>query len=395
MPEIENLNVSGKKVIVRVDYNVPLNKSTNEVTDKTRIEASMPTVKYLINQGAKVILMAHLGRPKNNTDSRHSLKNVLPVLEELLGKKVLFVDDCTKGHEAADTLQNGDVMLLENLRYHAAEEQGEPNFAAQLAAYGEYYINDAFGAAHRAHASTSIIANYFEKDKKAFGYLMEKEVKSAEKLLQNPARPIVAIIGGAKVSDKIGLIENLINKVDTILIGGGMAFTFLKALGHEIGTSLCENDSLEIARKCWDKAKANNVNLQLPIDSVCASAFSNEVPHATFSNYDLPADVMGLDIGEATIAAYSAELLEAKSILWNGPMGVFEMSNYAHGTEAIAKAVAAATEHGAFSVVGGGDSVAALHQCNLAASVSHVSTGGGALLELFEGKTLPGIAAMG
>ncbi len=394
MNHFESIDYVSKKVLVRVDFNVPLDPQTLAVTDITRISAALPTLHFLIKKGAKVILLSHLGRPKNGPEDVFSLKHIVPTLNQIIGTKVIFVEDCMNAQTAIDAMQPGEVLLLENLRFYKEETKGDVAFAKNLAKYADIYINDAFGTAHRAHASTTQIAHFFEPSHKAFGYLMDAELIAAARFIHNPPRPLTAIIGGAKISDKIVLIENLLHQVDNLLIGGGMAFTFLKALGHEIGTSLCEDDSISVARKCWDLAKHKNVNLMLPLDSICSADFSNNLPTECFSNYDLPHDVMGLDIGPATVEAFSSIIQASKSIVWNGPMGVFEMSNFEHGTNAIAQAVADVTQRGAYSLVGGGDSIAALTKANLQSSVTHVSTGGGAFLELLEGKVLPGVAAI-
>lgn len=383
-----------KKAIVRVDFNVPLDKITREVTDATRIKAALPTILKILQDGGSVILMSHLGRPKDGFEEKYSLKHIIPTLENLLGQKVTFADDCMQAKEICQAMKSGDVVLLENLRFYKAEEAGNPDFAKVLSSYADYYVNDAFGTAHRAHASTAIIANYFDSDHKCFGFLMESEVANAQKILQSPAKPVCAIIGGAKVSDKILLIENLLNKVDFLLIGGGMAYTFYKAMGAEIGKSLCEDDKLDLARNILEKAERLRVTLLLPEDSICAEKFENDSPQQIFSSRSISPDFMGLDIGEKAQVKYREMILQSKSILWNGPMGVFEMSHFAQGTKAIAEAVADATQQGAFSLIGGGDSVAAINMLHLQDKVSYVSTGGGALLELFEGKVLPGIAAI-
>ena len=387
-------NFNNKKVIIRVDFNVPLDKETRAVTDDTRIRSALPTIQKILQEGGSVILMSHLGRPESGPEEKYSLKNIISTLETLLQQKILFSKDCMQAADACMNLKSAEVLLLENLRFYKQEEAGDIDFAKKLASYADFYVNDAFGTAHRAHASTAIIADYFDSDHKCFGYLMESEVKHAQKILVNPTRPVCAIIGGAKVSDKILLIENLLDKVDFLLIGGGMAYTFHKALGAAIGKSLCEEDKLALAQNIIEKAKTLGVTLLLPEDSVCAEKFDNDSPQQTFSSNAIPDDYMGLDIGEKAQQKYRDIILQSKSILWNGPMGVFEMSHFAQGTKAIAEAVAEATQQGAFSLIGGGDSVAAINLLNLQNQVSHVSTGGGALLELFEGKNLPGIAAI-
>lgn len=396
------INLIDKKILVRVDFNVPLDKDL-KVTDDTRIKESIPTIKYLLElTGTSIILLAHLDRPlkkllpDGSIDiKKYSLRNILPVLSELLEKEVLFADDCT-GDQAkamAKALKPGEVLLLENTRFHAGEEKGEEEFSKNLASLGDAYINDAFGAAHRAHASTCVIASYFPKDSKAFGFLMKKELASARRLLINPERPYTAIIGGAKVSDKILLLEKMIQIVDNLVIGGGMAYTFLKAMGGHVGKSLVEEDRISNAKEILRLANGK-IKLCLPADSIAAEAFSNEVPFTTVNSMEIPDNLMGLDIGPLAIEEFSKIISGSRSILWNGPMGVFEMSNFANGTFEIAKVVAHATKHGAFSLVGGGDSAAAIHKMKLESEVSFVSTGGGAMLELLEGKELPGVKAI-
>lgn len=388
--------------IVRVDFNVPLDKQNN-VTDDTRIRAALPTIQKILNDGGAVVLMSHLGRPlkKLNEDGslnieKFTLRHVVPTLEKLLNKSVKFASDCVSDEALAmsSSLQAGEVLLLENLRFHKEEEKGDLDFAKKLATHGQVYVNDAFGTAHRAHASTTQIAQYFTTENKVFGKLMAAEVSNAERVLKASESPFTAIIGGAKVSDKILIIENLLDRADYILIGGGMSYTFLKAQGHPIGKSLCEEDKLELALEVLAKAKAKGVQFLLPTDHVVADSFSNDASFKTISTMEDPGSNMGLDLGAASIALYSEVILKSKTILWNGPMGVFEMPNFQKGTVAIAQAVAKATKAGAFSLVGGGDSVAAVTQFGLADEVSFVSTGGGALLEYFEGKTLPGIKAL-
>lgn len=389
-------NFENKKVLLRVDFNVPLHKETKQVTDTTRITAAVPTIKKILQQGGSVVLMSHLGRPKSAADLQYSLQPVAPILAELLQKPVLFVANCTgtEAQKAVETLQNGGVVLLENLRFYAEEEKGDPQFAQQLANLGcNVYVNDAFGTAHRPHASVYTVASFFEE--KMCGLLMQSELENAQNLLHNPQTPVTAILGGAKVSDKIQLIESMLHKVNNLLIGGGMAYTFLKAQGYEIGKSLLEADKVALAKELLQKAKQNNVNLLLPSDSVTAPQFDNNSPTTTYLTPQMPATAMGLDIGSQTIEAYTKVILQSKTIFWNGPMGVFEMSNFQKGTQAIAQAVAQATQQNqAYSLIGGGDSVAAIHQFNLATQVSYISTGGGAMLELLEGKTLPGVQAI-
>ena len=394
MNTIDNFNFSGKKVLIRVDFNVPLNDKF-EVTDDTRISASIPSIKKILNDGGAVILMSHLGRPKDGPEEKFSLKHTISTLEKLIGTTILFANDCigNEATEKAAQLKSGDVLLLENLRFYTEETKGDIAFAEKLAKLGDVYVNDAFGTAHRAHASTAIIAQFFPHNK-YFGYLLAKEIESVSKVLKNNVKPVTAIVGGAKVSSKIIIIENLLDSIDNLIIGGGMVFTFIKALGGNIGNSLVEDDFLATAKEILEKAKAKNVTVFLPEDSVTSTAFNNESEVKIFDTNDIPYGWMGLDIGEKAIAAYSNCIKNSKTILWNGPMGVFEMSNFEKGTKTVAEAIAEATSNGAFSLVGGGDSVAAVNQFNLAEKMSHVSTGGGAMLEYLEGKTLPGIAAI-
>ena len=396
MSEFSQHNFKNEKALVRVDFNVPLDDHFN-ITDDTRMKSAIPTIKKMLNDGGSVILMSHFGRPKSGPEDKFSLKHLLPHLQELLGNtKVLFADDCI-GNEAqqkAKDLKPGEVLLLENLRFYKEEEKGDEAFAKKLSELGDVYVNDAFGTAHRAHASTAIIAKFFPGDKKMFGLLMNSEVANAEKILHSSEKPFTAILGGAKVSDKIEIIENLLNKANHIIIGGGMAYTFLKAQGKEIGSSLCEEDKLDLANEILVKAKEKNVAFHLPVDSVVADKFSNDAHTKMVTNAHIEKGWMGLDIGSESIKQFSKVIMESKTILWNGPMGVFEMQKFQAGTKAIAEAIAAATQNGAYSLVGGGDSVAAVNEFNLADKVSYVSTGGGALLEYFEGKELPGIKAI-
>lgn len=397
-----NLNFQGKKVLVRVDFNVPFDADFN-ITDDTRIRGALPTIQHILTNGGAVILMSHLGRPlkkllpDGNIDvQKHTLRHLVPHLSRLLGREVQFARD-TIGEEAEEKssrLKPGEVLLLENTRFSKAEEAGDPEFARKLAGLADIYINDAFGSAHRAHASTTTVANYFDAGHKGFGFLMENEIVNADKVLKNPARPLAAIVGGAKVSDKILLLERLIDFTDTLIIGGGMAYTFIKAQGGQVGKSLVEEDKLDLARQLIDKAREKAVNLVLPVDSVIADAFAADAKHRICPSNDIPAHWMGLDIGPEAVSLFRQAILASRSILWNGPMGVFEMEAFSGGTRAIAEAVAEATGHGAFSLVGGGDSVAAVTQMGLAEKVSFVSTGGGAMLEYLEGKELPGIAAI-
>jgi phosphoglycerate kinase len=396
MAAIDTYNFSGKKALIRVDFNVPLHKETLAVTDDTRIKAALPTIHKILNGGGAVILMSHLGRPKGGPEDKYSLRHIVERTAQLLGKPVLFAKDCI-GDETlaqAKALKPGEVLLLENLRFYPEEEKGDRGFAEKLSQYGDVYVNDAFGTAHRAHASTTIVADFFPNDK-LFGYVMENEVKAVEKVLKGGERPVTAIIGGAKVSDKILIVENLMDVANNIIIGGGMAYTFFKAQGKNIGKSLCEEDKLDVALHVLEKAKAKGVQLLLPIDHVVAESFSNDAQHKSCAVDEIPDGWMGLDIGEKTIDLFRQTLLNSKTILWNGPMGVFEMENFANGTISIAKTVAEATQsNGAFSLVGGGDSVAAVNRFGLSDKVSYVSTGGGAMLEYLEGKVLPGVKAI-
>jgi phosphoglycerate kinase len=394
--EFAQYNFSGKKALVRVDFNVPMNDAF-EITDDTRMKAAVPTINKIIHQGGSVILMSHFGRPKEGPDNKYSLKHILFHLIKLLnGNTVKFASDCI-GEEAihdAANLKPGEVLLLENVRFYKQEEQGDKEFAKKLAALGNVYVNDAFGTAHRAHASTAIMAQFFPQEHRMFGLLMEAEVANAEKVMHQAEKPFTAILGGAKVSDKILIIDMLMDRANNIIIGGGMAYTFLRAQGHGVGSSLCEYAKLDLARSLIEKAKSKGVQLLIPIDSVVADKFNAEANTQMLDNTALPDEWMGLDIGEKTITQFSNVIANSKTILWNGPMGVFEMEKFQAGTKAIALAIAEATAKGAFSLIGGGDSVAAINQFNLANQVSYVSTGGGALLELFEGKDLPGIAAV-
>ncbi|MEO6135725.1 MAG: phosphoglycerate kinase [Ginsengibacter sp.] len=396
MSEFSDYNFNGHKALVRVDFNVPLDDDFS-ISDDTRMKAAIPTIQKILNDGGSVILMSHFGRPKNGHEEKFSLKHILPHLKELLnGSSVLFSEDCIGdvAQQKAKDLQSGEVLLLENLRFHKEEEKGDVEFAKKLSELGDVYVNDAFGTAHRAHASTAVIAQFFSPENKMFGLLMNSEVANAEKILHNSKSPFTAILGGAKVSDKIEIIENLLNKANNIIIGGGMAYTFLKAQGNEIGRSLCEEDKLDLANEILAKAKEKNVQFLLPTDSIVADKFSNDAETKMGKNNHIEKGWMGLDIGDESIQLFSKTILESKTILWNGPMGVFEMEKFQKGTKSIAEAIAKATGNGAYSLVGGGDSVAAVNQFNLADKVSYVSTGGGALLEYFEGKELPGIKAI-
>jgi phosphoglycerate kinase len=394
MKTIDQINFSGKKALIRVDFNVPLDENSN-ITDDNRITAALPTIKKIIKDGGSVILMSHLGRPKDGPNEKDSLKHIVPHLSDLLGQQVQFADDCI-GDDAvtkAQNLQNGQVLLLENLRFYKQEEKGDKDFAEKLSKLGDVYVNDAFGTAHRAHASTAVIAQFFP-DAKYFGYVMAAELANAEKILNHAEKPFTAIMGGSKVSDKIQLIEKLLDKVDNLIIGGGMAYTFAKADGGKIGTSLVEIDKLDLALDIVKKAKEKGVKLYLPVDNVIADAFSNDANTNTAKTGQIPDGWMGLDIGPETVAIFSKVVAESKTILWNGPMGVFEMEKFLVGTKAIANAVVEATKKGAFSLIGGGDSAAAVSKFNLTDEVSYVSTGGGALLEYMEGKELPGVKAI-
>ncbi|HUC80661.1 MAG TPA: phosphoglycerate kinase [Flavisolibacter sp.] len=395
MSKFQQTNFNGKKALIRVDFNVPLNDQYS-ITDDTRIRAAIPTIKKILADGGSVILMSHLGRPKEGPTEKYSLKHLVAHISELLGTEVQFAADCI-GDEAAQkaaALKGGDVLLLENLRFYKQEEKGDKDFAEKLSKLGDIYINDAFGTAHRAHASTAVIAQFFSPENKMFGLVMEGEVSSAEKVLHSAEKPFTAIIGGAKVSDKILIIENLLERATDIIIGGGMAYTFYKAMGGQIGKSLCEEDRLDTAKQLLEKAEAKGVCIHLPADSIIADKFAEDADVSSSLSTNIPDGWMGLDIGVMACDMFTKVLHASKTILWNGPMGVFEMEKFQHGTKTIAKAVAEATEKGAFSLVGGGDSVAAVNQFGYADKVSYVSTGGGAMLEYFEGKELPGIAAV-
>lgn len=392
----KDFNFKGSRALVRVDFNVPLNDKF-EITDDTRIRAALPTIQKILKDGGSVILMSHLGRPKEGPTDKYSLRHLVSHLQSLLGDvKIHFADDCVgdQAVQLASSLQPGEVLLLENLRFYKEEEKGNKEFAARLAKLGDVWVNDAFGTAHRAHASTAVIAENFPADKRTFGYVMEGEVNSAEKVLHQAEKPFVAIIGGAKVSDKILIIENLLERATDIIIGGGMAYTFMKAEGGQIGNSLCEDDRLDTAKELLKKAKAKGVQIHLPSDSVIADRFAADADVSTAPSNQIPDGWMGLDIGPNAIEQFCNVISQSKTILWNGPMGVFEMEKFQLGTKGIATAVADATQNGAYSLVGGGDSVAAVNQFGFNEKVSYVSTGGGAMLEYFEGKELPGIAAV-
>lgn len=411
---IDNYNFNGKKAIVRVDFNVPLDEN-GHITDDTRIRGALPTLKKILNDGGSLIIMSHMGKPKGKVNPKFSLAQIKDDVAKALGRDVKFALDCANAAEAAANLKPGEVLLLENLRFYP-EEEGKPvgidkadpayeeakkemkarqkEFAKTLASYADVYVNDAFGTAHRKHASTAVIADYFDKDDKMLGYLMEKEVNAVDKILSDIKRPFTAIMGGSKVSTKIGIIENLMDKVDNLILCGGMTYTFAKAMGGNVGNSICEEDKLDLARNIMKKAKEKGVNLVLGTDCVAADAFSNDANTKVVSVMDIPEGWEGLDAGPETRKAFANAIRDAKTILWNGPAGVFEFDNFTAGSRAIAEAIVEATNNGAFSLVGGGDSVACVNKFGLADEVSYVSTGGGALLEAIEGKILPGIAAI-
>ncbi len=394
MQTIDNYGFTGKKAIMRVDFNVPLNDKF-EVSDDTRIRAAAPSISKILGEGGSVILMSHLGRPKEGPEEKFSLKHVIPYLSEILGTEIKFATDCIGSEtlEMKKALKPGEVLLLENLRFYKEETKGDEEFAGKLAEGADVYVNSAFGTAHRAHASTTIVAQFFPGDR-MFGYLINDELNSMDKILHGSEKPFTAVMGGAKVSDKILIIENLMEKADNLIIGGGMTYTFIKAMGGNIGSSLCEEDKLDLARDLIAKAKDKGVQLLLPVDNVVADKFENEAATQTTSIDEVPEGWMGLDIGPDSIQKFNEVIAESKTILWNGPMGVFEMENFQNGTKSIALAIADATAKGAFSLVGGGDSVAAVNKYHLKDKVSYVSTGGGAMLEYIEGKELPGIKAI-
>lgn len=394
MKTIDNLNFNGLRAIIRVDFNVPLNDKF-EITDSTRIDAAIPTIRKIVGDGGMAILMSHLGRPKTGPEEKYSLKHLVPALSQKLGVDVKFANDCI-GEEArkmAASMKNGEVLMLENLRFYKEETKGDEDFSKNLAVLADVYVNDAFGTAHRAHASTTIIAKFFPKDK-YFGYVMANELAHINKVLKDTKKPFTAILGGAKVSGKIEIIKNLLDKVDNLIIGGGMMFTFIKAMGGNVGNSLIEEELIDTAKQAIADAKAKGVNLLIPVDTIIADKFDNEANRKSCHTDQIPDGWMGLDIGEKTMQQFAEVILKSKTILWNGPMGVFEMPNFAAGTKFIAEKVAEATGKGAFSLIGGGDSVAAINQYGLAEKVSYVSTGGGAMLEFIEGKVLPGVAAI-
>ncbi|NCA20807.1 MAG: phosphoglycerate kinase [Crocinitomicaceae bacterium] len=395
MIDFKSYDFSGKKVLIRVDFNVPLDKETLEITDDKRIRAALPTMKHILEKGGSLIVMSHLGRPKEGPEDKFSLRHITKRIEELTGTKVLFANDCI-GEQAVEMsrdLKAGEILVLENVRFYKEETKGDMDFAGKLAALGNCYVNDAFGTAHRAHASTTQIASFFPNDKMA-GFLMDAEIESARKVMEKTEHPFTAIVGGAKVSDKILIIENLLNLADNIIIGGGMAYTFFKATGGEIGNSLCEDERLDTCKEILVKAEEKGVQIFLPIDSVIADKFAADAATQNVSSFAIPSGWMGLDIGTQAADNFRDVVLGSKTILWNGPMGVFEMDAFANGTKTIAEAVAEATKKGAYSLIGGGDSAAAVQKFGYADAVSHVSTGGGALLEYFEGKELPGIKAI-
>jgi phosphoglycerate kinase len=394
MNTVDTHQFAGKKVLIRVDFNVPLD-SNFQITDDSRITAAVPTLKKILNDGGSVIIMSHLGRPKEGPADKYSLRHIQNHLSTLLGVTVKFADDCIgpQASELAGSLNAGEVLLLENLRFYKEEEKGDVDFAGKLAALGNFYVNDAFGTAHRAHASTAVIAQFFPGSK-CFGYVMAKEIENADKVMKAPQRPFTAIVGGAKVSDKILIIENLLQVADHIIIGGGMSYTFIKAMGGTIGNSLFEEDRVELTKEILERAKSKGVQIHLPVDSIIADKFSADANAEACNSNAIPDGWMGLDIGPEAVKTYVDVINSSKTVLWNGPMGVFEMDKFANGTKAVALALADTTTNGAFTLIGGGDSSAAIHKFHLEEKVSYVSTGGGALLEYFEGKVLPGIAAI-
>ena len=392
MKTLNDFNFKDKKALIRVDFNVPLNDNF-EVTDATRIQSAKETITKVLEDGGSVVLMSHLGRPSGK-EEKYSLKHIVDKVTEVIGVQIKFVDDCVgkDALEASKNLQNGEVLLLENLRFHEEEKKGDDAFAEQLAQHGDIYVNDAFGTAHRAHASTTVVAKYFED--KCFGTLLAKEIESIDKVFNSSEKPVTAILGGAKVSSKITVIENILDKIDHLIIGGGMTFTFIKAQGGNVGDSLVEDDKLDLALEILKQAKEKNVEVHLPVDALIADAFSNDANIKTEKINEIPAGWMGLDVGEETNKNFADVIAKSKIILWNGPLGVFEMPKFSTGTVALGNAIAEATKNGAFSLVGGGDSVAAVKQFGFENKVSYVSTGGGAMLEMLEGKSLPGIEAI-
>ena len=395
MQDINSYDFTGKRALIRVDFNVPLDKETLEITDDTRIQAAVPTIKHILKIGGSVVILSHLGRPKDASEPKFSLRNIVAHTSKVLGVDVKFSSDCIgdEAMEMSSNLQEGEVLMLENVRYHKDETAGTESFAEQLAAHGDVFVNDAFGTAHRAHASTTIVANFFPNDK-MFGFLIESEIKSVDKVLNSTEKPVTAIVGGAKVSSKITIIERLLDKVDNLIVGGGMAYTFVKAKGGKIGDSLVEDDFLEMAKQIMEKAASKGVNLYIPVDTIIADKFTNEANQQEVNINKIPEGWMGLDTGSQTSVDCAKIIEKSEVILWNGPMGVFEMKSFQAGTKSIALSIVEATSKGAFSLIGGGDSVAAINKFNLADKVSHVSTGGGAMLEYLEGKELPGIKAI-
>jgi phosphoglycerate kinase len=395
MADIHSYDFNGKRVLIRVDFNVPLDKDTLEITDDTRIRAALPTINHILNAGGSVVLMSHLGRPKEGFEDQFSLKHIVKHTSELLQREVKFASDCIgeQTQNLSANLKAGEVLLLENLRFYKEETAGSESFAESLSKLGDVYVNDAFGTAHRAHASTTVIAKFFPNDK-MFGFLLEGEIKAVDKVLNSTEKPLTAIVGGAKVSSKITIIEQLLDKVDNLIVGGGMAYTFVKAQGGKVGNSLVEDDYLDMAKDIIVKAKVNGVNLYIPTDTIIADKFDNEANLKEVKIGEIPDGWMGLDTGSETSKACKEIILNSKLILWNGPMGVFEMENFQQGTKDVAMAIVDATANGAFSLIGGGDSVAAINKFNLADQVSYVSTGGGAMLEYLEGIELPGIKAI-
>ncbi len=395
MATIEQYDFNGKRALIRVDFNVPLDKQSFEVTDDTRIRAAIPTIEHILKNGGSVVLMSHLGRPKEGPEEKYSLKHILHQTGKLLDREIQFASDCIseEAFEMSAALKPGQILLLENLRFYKEEEKGDVNFAKELAKHGDVYVNDAFGTAHRAHASTAVIAQFFPNDK-MFGFLLEAEIKSVDRVLNSTDKPVTAIVGGAKVSSKITIIERLLDKVDNIIIGGGMAYTFVKAQGGQVGNSLVEDDYLDTALRIVDEAKTKGVKLIVPVDTFIADKFDNDANRKEVAIDQIPEGWLGLDTGSKTSEMCRETLLDSKVILWNGPMGVFEMPNFAQGTKDVALSIVDATKKGAFSLIGGGDSVAAINQFGLADQVSYVSTGGGAMLEYLEGIELPGIKAI-
>jgi phosphoglycerate kinase len=393
MQTLDQYNFAGKRAVVRVDFNVPLDKSF-AITDDTRIRAATPTIKKILADGGSVVLLSHLGRPKGGPEDKFSLKHIVARLSQEYGTQVQFATDAQQAQAQADALQPGQILLVENVRFYAEEEKGDTGFAEKLAPLGNVYVNDAFGAAHRKHASTAVMASHFQPQDRVAGYLLQSELDNAKKVLEHAERPFTAIMGGAKISDKIQLIEKLLDKVDNLLIGGGMAYTFAKAQGGHIGSSLLEADKMDLALRLIEQAKAKGVNLVLPTDSLIADKFANDAQTKVAANSEIPDGWMGLDLGPESSKVFAEVVRNSKTILWNGPMGVFEMPSFAKGTQAVAQAIADATQAGAFSLIGGGDSAAAVNQMGFSDKVSYISTGGGALLEYMEGKELPGVAAL-